>query len=71
MTLMDGVILQNKEEPQNRLDTSRLLFIQAGAFPWIQAAVEERLEEGSRIGQIDEEPESTTHIRDLIQKSIS
>ena len=70
MTLMDGVILQNKEEPQNRLDTSRLLFICCGAFPWIQAAVEERLEEGSRIGfQIDEEPESTTHIRDLIQKS--
>ena len=70
MTLMDGVILQNKEEPQNRLDTSRLLFICCGAFPWIQAAVEERLEEGSRIGfQIDEESESTTHIRDLIQKS--
>ena len=70
MTLMDGVILQNKEEPQTRLDTSRLLFICCGAFPWIQAAVEERLEEGSKIGfQIGEEPESTTHIRDLIQKS--
>lgn len=69
VTLMDGVVLRHKEEPQSQLDTAGLLFICCGAFPWIQTAVEERLDEGSRIGfQIDEEPSDSTHIRDLIRK---
>ena len=70
ITLMDGVILRHKEDPQNQLDTSGLLFICCGAFPWIQDAVEERLEEGTRIGfQIDEQPSDSVQMRDLIQKS--
>ena len=70
VTLMDGVVLRHLEEPQSQLDTARLLIICCGAFPWIQEAVEERLEDGSRIGfKIGEEPQESVHIRDLIQKS--